>query len=256
MKQILSFQTGIKDGLPVGLGYFPVAMTFGMIASKYGFHPFYPLLISLTSFTGTGQFMGIDLINQAATFIEIIITILLINIRYFLMSLSLLQRLPSSYSMKKKLLIAFGVTDENYAIMMQQTKPLTFSYIMGILVISYFGWCSGTLLGSVVTNFLPAALISAFGIALYGMFLAIIIPSAMDSKPILFIVIGAGIMSCLSAVIPIIKNLGSGWILILCGVTTSAIAAYFAPIKETEEEQDTSDDKHSISYTTKEGEVL
>lgn len=253
MKQTLTFQDGVKDGLPVGLGYFPVAMTFGMIAKKYGFSSSYPFLISLTSFTGTGQFMGIDLIQQTATFIEIIVTILLINIRYFLMSLSLLQKLPSSYPLHKKLLIAFGVTDENYAIMMQQPNLLTFPYIIGILFISYFGWCSGTLFGSVVTNFLPTALISAFGIALYGMFLAIIIPAALDSKPILLIIIGAAFMSCIFSIIPVLKNIGNGWILIICGVTTSAIAAYFAPIKEEDEEEKL---KKSITYVTEEGEVL
>ena len=235
MKHPLSFQNGMKDGLPIALGYFPVSMTFGMLASKYGFPAWSPIVISMSSLTGTGQFMGIDLIVQGATFLEIAVTILLINIRYFLMSLSLLQKLPSDFSMRKKLLIAFGVTDENYAVAMQQVEPLTFPYIMGILFVSFTGWSSGTAFGTVVTDFLPESFVSAFGIAIYGMFLAIIIPSALEHKAILFIVLGATAMSCFAQILPVIKNMGSGWILIICGVVTSAFGAYFAPLEETEE---------------------
>ena len=242
MNQPLSFQSGMKDGLPIALGYFPVAMTFGMLGTKYGFPAWCPILISMSSLTGTGQFMGIDLIAQGANFLELAFTILLINIRYFLMSLSLLQKLPSNFSMKKKLLIAFGVTDENYAVAMQQQKPLTFPYIMGILFVSYIGWSLGTAFGTIVTDFLPASVVSSFGIAIYGMFLAIIIPAAMEKKAILLIVLLSTAMSCLARVLPVIKDLGNGWILIICGVITSAIGAYFAPIKEPEpviEEQET-----------------
>lgn len=232
MKKPLCFQDGMKDGLPIALGYFPVSMTFGMLAAKYGLQAWCPILISLTSFTGTGQFMGIDLIYQAATFVEIAVTILLINIRYFLMSLSLLQKLPSDFTMKRKLLIAFGVTDENYAVAMQQPDKLTFSYLLGIIFVSYIGWGSGTAFGTIVTDFLPASLIASFGIAIYGMFLAIIIPAAMDNRPILLIVIGATIMSCLAKVLPVVKDLGNGWILIICGVVTSAIGAWLAPMED------------------------
>lgn len=232
MKQPLHFQQGIRDGLPIGLGYFPVSMTFGMLAINEHFPFWSPILISLTSLTGTGQFIGIDLIINHATLLELAFTILLINIRYFLMSLSLLQKLPNKITFWQKLLIAFGVTDENYAVAMQQREPLTFSYIMGILSISLFGWTSGTAFGTLVTDFIPETLLSAFGIAIYGMFLAIIIPASMENKTIFYIVISAIVMSCLCYVLPVIKNIGSGWILILCGVTTSGIFAYLSPIKE------------------------
>ena len=243
MKQPLSFQNGMKDGLPIALGYFPVAMTFGMLGAKYGFSAWCPIFISMLSFTGTGQFMGIDLIAQGATIVEITVTIFLINIRYFLMSLSLLQKLPLKFSMKKKLLIAFGITDENYAVAMQQPDPLTFPYMIGIIFISYFGWTSGTAFGTIVTDFLPDSLIAAFGIAIYGMFLAIIIPSAMDNRAILFIVLGATAISCFAKVIPVIKDLGNGWILIICGVVTSALGAYFAPIKDSDANEEILDEQ-------------
>lgn len=237
MNKPLSFQHGVRDGVPIALGYFPISMTFGMLASTYGFPAWYSILISMTSLTGTGQFMGIDLIAHSAALLEITFTILLINIRYFLMSLSLLQKLPSDISMRKKLLIAFGVTDENYAIAMQQRKPLTFSYLMGILFISFAGWSTGTAFGAIVTDFLPTSFLSAFGIAIYGMFLAIIIPASMEHKAILVLVVASTILSCVAKVIPVIRDLGSGWILIICGITTSAIGAYIAPCHTLDEQE-------------------
>lgn len=233
----LSFHTGFKDGVPIALGYFSVSLTFGMLAVEKGIGAWSPIMISLSNFTGTGQFVGLDLISQSAALTEIAFTLFMINIRYFLMSLSLLQRLPNHISKKKKLLIAFGVTDEVYAVAMQQTKILNFPYLMGLILCSYAGWNIGTLSGTLVSDLLPKVLTSAFGIAIYGMFIAIIVPAAIDSKPVLYIIIMSIFLSCLLRITPMVKDIGAGWILIICGVITSGLGALLFPIPVEEEPQ-------------------
>ncbi len=232
MSQKLTFAVGLRGGIPIALGYLSVSFAFGMSAVSKGFPLWAPAVISLTSFTGTGQFVGIDLISASAGFLELAFTLLIINLRYLLMSLSLSQRLDPSIGFLKRMAIAFGNTDEIYAVAMQQEGALNFRYLLGLILSSYAGWVGGTLIGSLASNLLPPAICSALGIAVYAMFIAIIVPPARKYKPVMRIIAIAVFLSCIFYWVPPFNRLSSGWVIIICGVISSAYGAYYFPLKE------------------------
>lgn len=228
----LTFAAGLRDGLPILLGYLSVSFAFGMSTVAKGFPLWLPTLISATNFTGTGQFVGVDLIYARAALAELAFTLLIINLRYLLMSLSLSQRLAPDVGFFKRLAIAFGNTDEIFAVAMQQEGALNFKYMLGLILSSYSGWVGGTILGSYASNVLPAALCSALGIAVYSMFIAIIVPPARKHNAVMRIVAIAVVLSCIFFWVPPFNALSSGWSIIICGVISSAYGAYFFPLRE------------------------
>ena len=236
MKSKLTFSRGFRDGIPVMLGYLSVSFAFGMIANSRGFPIWCAALFSMTNLSGTGQFVGLDLISTGAGIAEMICTIAVINARYFLMSLSLGQKLPQKVTLWQRFIIAFGDTDENFAIAMMQTEPLTFPYMAGMILSSYSGWVGGTILGGLASGLIPDSVLSALGIALYAMFVALVVPPAKQSRPVLIVVLTAAAVSTLLNIIPIIKDIGSGWIIIIAGIAASAMGAVFFPISDTETE--------------------
>lgn len=233
----LKFRQGMKDALPICIGYLSVALAFGVLAVRNGWPLWAPPLISATNLSGTGQFAAIDLLNASATLMEIACATLIINARYFLMSVSLSQKLPSEIKGWQRFIIAFGNTDENYAVAMAKQQPLTFSYMMGVILCSFLGWFFGTVIGTFAGNIVPEVLSSAFGISLYAMFLAIIIPPSKESKSVLFTVILSAAVSILIYFLPSLSGLGNGWSIIICGILSAVIAAILFPVKEEENEQ-------------------
>lgn len=229
LKNRLTFYDGLKDGLPIALGYISVSFAFGILAVEKGLPLWSPILISLSNFTGTGQFVGVGLIASGAAILEIAFTIFIINIRYFLMSLSLSQKIPENISLWQRLVIAFGDTDEIFAVSMQKKEELNFKYMLGLILCSFLGWNLGTLVGTIANNALPMSIRSALGIAIYGMFIAIIIPPATKLKPVAQVIIISLIMSCIFKWFPILNRLSSGWVIIICGIVSSAIGAYLHP---------------------------
>ncbi len=234
----LTFKIGLKDGLPVALGYLSVAFAFGMLTVEHGLPGWSAPAISLSNFTGTGQFVGMELIASSASLWELAFTMFVVNIRYLLMSLTLSQRLSSKVTFSQRLLIAFGNTDEIFAVSMQKQQTLPFSYMVGLILCSYLGWNVGTVLGVVASGILPLSVQAALGIALYAMFVAIIIPPAKDSKPILRIVIVSAVLSCIFKWIPFFQSIGDGWIVIICGVVAAGLGAYFYPVQNDLEAED------------------
>lgn len=229
MENKLTFLDGLRDAFPICLGYISVSFAFGMIAVARGLPLWAPTLISMTSFTGTGQFVGADLMGAAASAAEIACTLFIINARYFLMSLSLTQRLPENITLWQRLIVAFGNTDEIFAVSMCQTKPLGFGYMTGMILCAYSGWVGGTLLGSIANNIIPPSLLSALGIALYAMFMALIIPPAKKEYRI-------SVAVALSCAVSFtlyftLRNIGTGWIIIISGISTAAAAAAIFPRK-------------------------
>lgn len=229
MKSNLVFYDGFKDALPIALGYMPVAFAFGILAIEKGLPIWSPIFISLSNFAGTGQFVGVRLIASGAYIFEIAFTVLIINIRYLLMSLSLSQRIPDNIGTWQRLVIAFGNTDEVFAVAMQQKKTLNFKYMLGLILCAYFGWIFGTSMGVFASMALPASVRTALGITIYAMFIAIIIPPATQMKPIAEVIAIAIIMSCIFKWLPFLNKLSSGWIIIICGTVSAAFGAYFHP---------------------------
>lgn len=230
------FKEGLKKGLPISLGYISVSLTFGMMAVSGGLSPLMAIFISFTNVTSAGQFAGIQLIFQTASYFEIALTVFIINIRYMLMSLSLSQKLSRKVRLLDKLIMAFGVTDETFAVASLEKKPLTTQYMLGLITLPILGWTFGTFLGAVTSTILPAPLQEALGIALYAMFIALIIPQVKESQPILLVVLIAVFFSCIFRYIPIINKVSSGFAIIISSLLASGIVAYFCPLKELEED--------------------
>lgn len=229
---MLTFKRGLRDGLPIALGYLSVSFAFGLLAIKGGLPIWAPIMTSVSNFTGTGQFVGIDLLIKNSSLTEIAFTVFVINIRYILMSFSLSQKLDCSISVPKRMLIAFGNTDEIFGVAMSKNENLNFKYMIGLILGSYWGWVLGTALGACISTLLPASISSALGIALYAMFIAIIVPPMRRNRPVTIIVAVAIIISALFRYTPFLNKLSSGFVIIIAGVISAAIGAFFFPVTE------------------------
>ena len=229
MKQKSPFREGLRDGLPICVGYIPISFAFGMMARQSGLPVWAAVLISLSNFTSAGQIAGTNLILAGGAYVEIAVTTFVINIRYMLMSLSLSQRLEGM-SLGKRLLVANGVTDEIFFLAMQKPgNRLSGWFFTGLALGPYAGWVGGTLAGALAGAVLPASLTSALGVALYAMFIAIVIPTVRDSSRVALVVALAVLLSCLFHYVPGLNAVPSGWALILAAVTASAVGAWRFP---------------------------
>ena len=224
---------GLRDGIPIGAGYLSVSFAFGIQAILQGLTPMQALLISMTNLTSAGQLAGLQVMTAAGPLFELALSQLVINLRYALMSLTLTQKFDVRMGRGKRMLAAFGNTDEIFAVSASQKQPVTGKYFAGLMTLPYIGWSLGTLLGALGGQLLPTALTSALGLALYGMFLAIIIPPSKKSKNVLLVVIGAAVSSCLLRFL--LPTLSGGMRIIICAVAMAGLGAVFFPVEEKEE---------------------
>lgn len=230
------FKQGIKDGIPIAIGYFSVSFSFGILAVKDGLSLFQAVLISLTNVTSAGQFAGLQIIVAAGTIIELILTQLIINLRYSLMSLSLTQKLSPDVTIRQRLMMAFVNTDEVFAVAMAHNKELTMKYMAGLELLPWLGWAVGTGVGAVACDILPKSLCSALGLALYGMFVAIVVPVAKKSKPVMTVVFVAIVLSCVFHFVPLFQKISTGIVIIICTVAASALGAWLFPVPAAHDE--------------------
>lgn len=229
-----NIKKGVKDGIPIGIGYFSVSFTFGMLAVKDGISPFHAVLISLLNLTSAGQFAGLNVIVSGASLMEMALTQLVVNIRYALMSLSLSQKLDASVSLADRMLIAYGNTDEIFAVASSKPGNVGKWYMYGLMLLPVIGWSGGTLAGAVAGTLLPADIISALGIALYGMFIAIVVPVAKEHREIAVVTVTALILSTTFYYLPVLKEISSGFSMILCTILAAGLGAVLFPVKEEE----------------------
>ena len=234
MNQI-NFKRGIQDGIPIGLGYFAVSFTFGMMAVSGGLTAWQAVLISLTNLTSAGQFAGLGIIIAGGSMWEMALTQLVINLRYCLMSFSLSQKLEKNISTGHRLAVAFGVTDEIFGVSASQEGRLSPWYNYGVMSMAIPGWTLGTLVGAVLGNVLPGFLVSALNVAIYGMFLAVIIPPAKKNRSVFGVVIGAMAISTVFSVVPVLNKVSSGFVIIITTLIVAGLAAHFSPIPEERE---------------------
>ncbi len=228
-KWIDEFKYGLRQGTPIALGYIPVSFTFGLIAVKGGLPVWIPILISLTNLTSAGQFAGTNLIISGATLFEITVTTFVINIRYLLMSLSLSQKITPQMPLYKKCAIAFGITDETFSVASMEKQDLTFAYMSGLITGPFIGWVLGTALGASICSVLPGSLQDSTGIALYAMFIALIIPNAKKSLAALTVVIIAISLSSIFTWVPYINQISEGWGIIIATMISCLIGAALFP---------------------------
>lgn len=228
------FSRGLCHGIPISLGYLSVSFGFGIFAVKSGLSVFSAAAVSITNLTSAGQVAGVEIISASGTLIEMILAQLIINIRYALMSISLSQKLSPSFTTPKRLAVSYGITDEIFAAASAQPGLITPAYMYGLILISFLGWTAGTILGASAGELLPAAVTSAMGIVLYGMFLAVIIPPARKHKSVLMVVIIAAALSVLFRYC--LPSVPSGFTIIICALAASAAGALLFPIKEADQE--------------------
>lgn len=230
------FQKGIKDGIPIALGYFAVSFTLGITAKNAGLTAFQAMLASFTLNASAGEFAGFTLIAAGASYLEIAVMEFVANARYLLMSCALSQKLAPDTPLWQRLLIGYDVTDEIFGISIAVPGRLHPYYTFGAIAVAVPGWSIGTYLGVVMGNILPANLVSALSVGLYGMFIAIIIPPARKSKIVAGVVTVSMAASFAFAKLPFISDISSGVRTIILTVVISAMAALLFPVKEEESE--------------------
>ena len=188
--------------------------------------------MSFSNMTSAGQFAGITIIGAGGTLLELILTQFIINLRYALMSLSLSQKLPEKMPIWQRMVVAFANTDEIFAVAMGHTKSLTFPYMAGLQILPILGWTSGTVLGGVAGQVLPPAIGGALSVALYGMFIAVVVPVAVKVRPVLYIVVLAAFLSCVIYYFPLFSGVSTGMSIIICTILASVVGAICFPVPQ------------------------
>lgn len=229
------FIKGIIDGMPICLGYLSVSFAFGIFAIDCGLSVFETLIISMTNVTSAGQLAAVPIIAAGGSIFELALSQIIINLRYALMSTSLSQKLDKSIHLPDRFIIAFVNTDEVFAVASGKKHNVKRNYMYGLILMPYLGWSIGTLIGSLAGNILPAGVVSALGIAIYGMFVAIVVPEMRESTKTGLAVILAIMLSCAFEFLPLLKNIPDGFSVIICAVSVSLLFAFLFPIEVKEE---------------------
>ena len=228
------FLQGLRNGIPIGLGYLAVSFSLGIAAKNAGLNAAQSFLTSLLCNASAGEYAGFTLIAAGASFIEMAVMTLIVNARYLLMSCAMSQRMSPDTKLHHRLLMSFHVTDELFAIAIARPGYLNPYYSYGAVLSAAPCWALGTALGTIAGNILPLRLVSAFSVALYGMFLAVIIPPARKNKRIAGIIIVCFGASFAAAYLPGVSNISEGMRTILLTVIIAAAAAVLFPVKQGE----------------------
>ena len=231
-----NYKQGLLAGIPIALGYLSVSFTFGIMAVSFGLSWWQAVLISMTTVTSAGQFAGIGIMIHPGQYIQMLISQITINVRYSFMSISIGQKADSRFRGIYRWLLGFFITDEIFAVATKEDE-IKRSYFAGLATLPYFGWALGTFIGAILGNVLPDRLMSALSVAIYGMFLAVIIPPAKKNRAVLGVVIGAMAVSTLFAVVPVLNKVSTGFVIIITTLLVAGLAAHFCPVEEKETEE-------------------
>lgn len=230
------FIYGMRDGVPIGLGYYAVAFSIGIVASKAGLTWWMGAVSSFLTRASAGEYGVYSLVAANAALLEVIGLSLVANMRYLLMSAALTQKFRPEMSLVKRIMVALCVTDEVFGISIAYPGYLAPSYTFGAMIVSTLMWSAGCASGIIAGDVLPVNIVSALSVALYGMFIAIIIPPAKRDRGVLAAVVGSFVLSGVCAVMPVLCDMNTGTKTIVLTVVISAIAAVVRPIKEEEGE--------------------
>lgn len=228
----------MRDGAPIAIGYFAVAFAFGIFASGMGLSWLEATLISALNVTSAGQLAAVPIIASGGGFLELGLTQLVINLRYSLMSVTLSQKMGGSVRFSDRFVIAFVNTDEVFAVASASREPLGRKYLYGLILTPPIGWTLGTLFGAAAGNILPELLVSALGIAIYAMFVAILVPAVRMSKTVLALIVISSALSVAFYFLPVLRDIPSGFVIIIISVLVSALFAILAPVSDGGEEVD------------------
>ncbi len=229
-----NFRRGVIAGFPIGLGYLSVSFTFGIMAASMGLAWWQATLISMCTVTSAGQFAGLQMMLVPGQYVQMLITEITINLRYSFMSISVSQKADAKFRGIWRWLFGFMMTDEIFAVASREER-VGRGFFAGLCVLPYLGWSLGTLVGALLGNVLPGRLMSALGIAIYGMFVAIVVPEMKQSRPVVFVVIFAALCSCGFYYIPALSRISSGITITVCAVAAAAAGAVLFPVETKEE---------------------
>lgn len=233
-ENIKEFKEGMGDGIPIGLGYFAVSFALGIAMKDAGMTWVDGFFMSLLNLASAGEYAGTQVILANGSYLQMILMTFVANARYMLMSASLSQKLSEKTTTPQRMLIGYSVTDELFGIAINRKEYLNPVYFYGAMLVAVLPWAIGTSLGIVMGNILPTSLVSALSVALYGMFLAIVIPVAKKDKTVLILVIISYLSSTLCTYLPIVKDISSGTRIIILTVLIAGIASFIKPINEEE----------------------
>lgn len=231
-----AFRRGLADGIPICLGYISVSFAFGIFAVENGLSPVQALLISMLCVTSAGQLAAVPIIAGCGGLVELAVSQLVINMRYALMSVSLSQKFDDRVTLADRFAIAFVNTDEVFAVASGQPGQVSKGYLYGLILTPWAGWALGTIVGALAGNILPAVVSASLGVAIYGMFIAIVVPEMKKSGAVAACVAIAVGLSCLFWYTPGLNTVPSGFVIILCACAASAIMAVISPIEQEETE--------------------
>lgn len=235
------YRDGLKDGLPIGLGYLMVSVGFGISAVNHGLSVLTAVLISMTNLTSAGQVAGLEILMPrniavlSVSCLEMFLTQLLINLRYSLMGISLSQKLDGSFTTGRRMLTGYFITDEIFAVASSKQSPIGVRYMLGLATLPFCGWAAGTAAGAAVADLMPSRISSIFEIAIYGMFISIVVPETKHSRGILFSALAASAVSCLLYYLPVFSFISSGFRIIISAVAVCLLAAWLFPVEDSGE---------------------
>lgn len=225
MKKENTFLKGVVDGLPICFGYLSVAFAFGIFSVGNGLSVLEAVLISMTNVTSAGQLSAVPIITAGGGFLELALTQFVINLRYSLMSVSLSQKFDGSIRLLDRFVLAFVNTDEVFAVGSSKEYKVSRPYMYGLILTPYLGWSLGTLIGALAGDVFPPMLTSALGVAIYGMFIAIVLPASKKDKSTALCVLLAITLSCLFYFVPVLHKVPTGFTIIICAVIASTVFA-------------------------------
>ena len=240
--QFKNFKRGLIHGFPIALGYLAVSISFGVSAVSMGLSVLEALFISMVNMTSAGQLAGAPIIATGGNIFGLGLGQLFINLRYSLMSVSLSQKLDNRVKLIDRFAIGFGVTDEIFAVSVSQKESVSKEYMYGLIALPYVGWALGTLIGALlgvlVSTYLPAFVLEALGVAIYGMFIAIVVPVMKKERAVTLCVLLAMLLSIIFYYVPLIgRIIPTELHIVICAVIASVVLAIFAPIKTDDVEE-------------------
>lgn len=230
-------RVGIRDGMPIGIGYFAISFAFGIMAISYGLTVPEAIMISALNLTSAGQLAALPIISAGGSLIELALTQLLINLRYSLMSISMSQKFDKSIKLADRFYLALTLTDEMFAVSVGKSQTLGKKYLLSLLLLPYLGWTLGTAAGAIAGKLLPEIIVTALGVSMYAMFIAIIVPAAKDQKPIAICILISIILSLAFSYLPYLSLVPNGFVIIISAIIASVTLALFFPIPDEPSEE-------------------
>ena len=227
-----TFAAGVRDGMPIAIGYFAVSFTLGIQAKSAGLTVLEAAFMSLVNLTSAGQFAAISIIGAAGSYLSVALSQLIINLRYMLMSFALSQKVEPELGVPHRMGIAFGVTDEIFGISIGLKERLKPAYSYGAMIVAIPGWTIGTALGVIMGNILPGMVVNALNLALYAMFVAIVVPVAEKDRKVALAAVVSCFMSFVCTRLPVVRDIASGTRIIILTVIIALIFAVLFPVKE------------------------